>query len=98
MKCLETRTTPEGFKRRRYRSPTGVRRTTIEVPIEVWQAVNGSGAAYIRYAQAMFHDERQSLKRQGLALVGSGLSQREVARRLDVQASTVNRWVKGRTT
>lgn len=97
-RCLETRITPEGFKRRRYQSPTGVRSTTIEVPIELWQAVNGRGASYIRYAQAMFHEERQSLKRQGLALVASGLSQREVARRLGVQASTVNRWIKGRMT
>lgn len=37
MKCLETRTTRDGFRRRRYRTDYGTTITTIEVPEAIWR-------------------------------------------------------------
>lgn len=54
MKCLETRTTPEGFKRRRYENEDGLRTTTVEIPLSVFNElvrsaqVAGSNSVDIR--------------------------------------------------
>jgi len=39
-RCLETRATAEGFKRRRYEDEGGARRTTIEIPLELWRGAH----------------------------------------------------------
>lgn len=39
MKCLETRKTPDGYKRRRYQLDDGTRQTTIEIPINLWYQI-----------------------------------------------------------
>lgn len=102
MKCLETRTTPEGFKRRRYQSAAGVRHTTIEVPVELWVAVNATSttrarAARERAAQAQRKLERESTRRQVLMLAGHGEKGHRIAQRLGVPQRTVYRWMKEQT-
>jgi hypothetical protein len=37
MRCLETRPTGDGFRRRRYEADDGTRHTTIEVPMQLWR-------------------------------------------------------------
>lgn len=39
MRCLETRATAEGWRRRRYEDESGRRWTTLELPIEVLRSV-----------------------------------------------------------
>ena len=39
MKCLETRKTPDGYKRRRYELDDGQRQTTIEIPMDLWNQI-----------------------------------------------------------
>ncbi len=102
-RCLETRITPEGFKRRRYQSAPGVRHTTIEVPIELWQAVNATStararAARERAAQAQRVLDRQSLKRQVLLLAAHEKNGHQIAQRLGVPERTVYRWIKEKST
>lgn len=93
MRCLSTRTTVEGFKRRRYESAIGHRHTTIEVPLEVWNRVNTVGRQRNRAAEAMRALNRESLQRQAVMLAStSGLSTREVAARLGTSESNVRRW------
>ena len=41
MKCLSTRTRPDGVKLRRYERPGLPRITTVEVPVSVMRAVGG---------------------------------------------------------
>jgi transcriptional regulator with PAS, ATPase and Fis domain len=99
MKCLETRVTPEGFKRRRYEVTKGVRHTTIEVPIELWQAVNATStararAARERAAQAQRKLERESARRQVLMLAAHGENGHRIAQRLNLPQRTVYRWIK----
>lgn len=36
MRCLETRTTADGFKRRRYEDVRGARSTTVEIPVALF--------------------------------------------------------------
>ena len=94
MRCLETRETAEGWRRRRYESANGHRYTTIEVPIEVWRRVNSVGRQRDRAAEATRALERQAVQRQAIALVAAGLSRREAARRLNTSEANVRRWVK----
>lgn len=51
MKCLSTRTTPNGLKRRRYLLDDGRRLTTYEVPASVLGAM---GSKTLREAMAKF--------------------------------------------
>ena len=96
MKCLSTRATPEGYKRRRYESPSGARHTTIEVPLKVWDRLSKSGSPRNRIAEAERALERESLKRQALALSLYVKSMRLIARRLGLPATTVRRWITER--
>lgn len=97
MRVLETRTTPEGFKRRRYRSAGGVQHWTIEVPMTVWAQLNGQGRGRDRLAAFERKQARASKRVQALGLVRAGRSFRAVARLLDVSPSTVRRWAKEQT-
>ena len=94
MKCLQTRKTAEGWRRRRYEFASGVRSTTIEVPIEIWRRVNSVGRQRDRAAEAMRAIDRQSLKRQVLSLIAMGRPTREVAVALGASLRTVQRWAK----
>lgn len=96
MRVLETRETPDGFRRRRYESATGRRFSTIEVPMELWQRVNSVGSQRNRAAQVMRALDRKSLQRQVRAyrVAHPDLSQRELARQLGLPESTVRRFLK----
>lgn len=92
MKCLETRRTPEGFRRRRYLREDGVRITTLEVPIEIW---NGS----VRHDQVRRRMEsraralaRASTKFRGQELLRAGWKPEAVASELNVTTSCAQRW------
>ncbi len=93
MRVLETRTTPEGFKRRRYRSASGLRFSTIEVPMELWEQVNGQGRNRDRAAAVLRKQTQRSKQLQARHLVRAGRSRRSVAKLLGVAESTVRRWV-----
>ncbi len=92
MKCLETRTTPEGFKRRRYRTASNVIQRTIEVPLELWDRVNSVGRQRDRAAEVMRTIDKQSKKRQAIALRKNGVERSEVAKAVGVSVRTVSRW------
>jgi DNA-binding NarL/FixJ family response regulator len=94
MKVLETRETPEGFRRRRYETAAGHRFSTIEVPVELWQRVNTVGRQRNRARQAQAAIEREALRRQAKHLHAAGLAGREIARRLGVNESTIRRYIK----
>ena len=94
MRCLETRTTPEGFKRRRYESAGGLRHTTIEVPLTVWNGINKQGRAHNRALEWQRARDRDSRQLQAQQLVANGRSKRFVAGALNVPYRTVCRWTK----
>ena len=93
MKCLETRLTPEGYKRRRYESAGGLRHTTIEVPIEVWRGVNRQGRGNDRAAAWERARARDSKRMQARALFAAGKHKAFIAGLLNVSLRTVQRWV-----
>lgn len=95
MRCLSTRTTREGFKRRRYVSAAGHRFTTIEVPLELWERINSVGRQRDRVAQAARALARESKQRQARALSAAGRSASDIAAALEVSRRTVQRWVRG---
>lgn len=94
MKCLATRQTADGFRRRRYESPTGHRFSTVEVPLEVWNRLNSPGRARNRFAEIMTTLDRESRSRQVKSLRKSGLSCRDIAARLTIPLRTVQRYAK----
>jgi hypothetical protein len=95
MRVLSTRTTPEGYKRRRYESASKRRHSTIEVPVEVWQRVNTVGSQRDRAAQAQRALERESLRVQARSLFAMGRTPAEIAAAISVPRRTVSRWVGG---
>ena len=95
MKCLSTRTTPEGFKRRRYQSAGGLRHTTIEIPFEVWQELNKNGEGTRHAAAVAEAHDFASRQLQVVSLLRHGYSAIEVAMRTGVELSTVYRWGAG---
>lgn len=95
MKCLETRLTPEGFKRRRYQGKDPNHRiTTIEVPLEVWKGINAQGRGSDRAAAFARGQTKEARRLLGLQYVAAGWNIRSVAHELDVNPSTVVRWVQ----
>lgn len=95
MKCLETRRTADGFKRRRYED-AGVRFTTIEVPVTVWNAINRQGRAKDRAAQHERALARTQLRLRVLAYRDGGASPAKVAYVVGVPLRTVQRWFSGK--
>jgi Homeodomain-like domain len=94
VKCLETRTTPEGYKRRRYESAGGLRHTTIEVPLIVWSGINKQGRANNRAAAWTRARGRESKQLQAQHLVAHGWRKAAVAAELGVPLRTVQRWTR----
>lgn len=92
MKCLSTRRTPEGLKRRRYEQPDGTRHTTIEVPVTVWNALNRQGRAADRLRQFTRVCARQSLRQAVVGRTLAGWKPLAVAHDLGVPLRTVQRW------
>jgi DNA-binding NarL/FixJ family response regulator len=94
MKCLETRRTPEGFKRRRYLRDDGGRFSTIEVPAELWEWMNGRGRSRNRLAEILREREREAVRQAARALLAEGWKPLAVAHQLNVSVRTVERWRK----
>jgi hypothetical protein len=94
MKCLETRATPEGFRRRRYLRDDGVRVTTIEVPLSVWQSINRAGRARNRMAQWSRERQREAVRRRAVELVAAGWKRIAVASELNIPVRSVQRWTR----
>jgi hypothetical protein len=91
VKCLETRRTPEGFKRRRYERTDGVRITTVEVPIELWSTFNRQGRGN-RLAGWTRARERDALRLRALEQQRLGWKAIASAHELGVPVRTVQRW------
>lgn len=85
MKILETRTTQDGFKRRRYLYADGRRLTTIEIPLRVWNAVGKEPKKQNRI-------KREALKARALELLDAGWKPLAVSSELDVPVRTLQRW------
>lgn len=86
MKCLETRTTIEGFKRRRYED-NGARFTTIEVPIDLWKKLCIKAIRKGIRADRAAEIQRAKLLRQNEWSVD------EISVELGVSMSTVVTWL-----
>jgi hypothetical protein len=91
-RCLETRTTKDGFKRRKYQAVNGVITRTIEVPIEVWNHINRMGRASDRAAQWRRTRERDALRMKACELMQAGWKPLAVSSELGVPVRTLQRW------
>lgn len=94
MTVLSTRTTAEGFKLRRHVSPLGLRHTTIEVPLTVWNGINKQGRSNNRIAEWTRARERDSKRAQAQALAAAGRRVRDISAALGVPVRTIQRWIK----
>lgn len=94
MKVLETRTTPEGYIRRRRRNDKGVTYYTIEVPEKVWNHINRMGRDNDRAAQFARVVNRAALKLRALAHMHEGWKPLASAHELGVPVRTIQRWRK----
>lgn len=92
MRCLSTRRTSDGLRRRRYEQPDGTRFSTVEVPATVWNALNQQGRFSDRMAQFQRVVQRNSLRGRALVLLHSGWKPLAVAHDISVPVRTVQRW------
>lgn len=90
-RCLETRRTPEGFRRRRYEQD-GVRFTTIEVPLEVWRGAVRHDQVARRLAGRERALKAQATKQRALQLLSEGWKPAAVAHEVGVTERAVQRW------
>lgn len=93
-RCLETRRTPEGFKRRRYETDEGLRFSTIEVPLVVWKGLVGRRRVAARTEQWRRGQDMAARKARGLQLHAEGWKPEAIASEIRVTTRTVQRWVK----
>lgn len=97
MRVLSTRTTPEGYKRRRYESAGGRRWFTIEVPETVWNGINGQGRSRNRADEWNRARERDSMKLQAKVLFGAGRTIAEICAAMPtVSRRSIQRWCTGK--
>ena len=93
MKCLSTRRTPDGFKRRRYEDSNGVRFTTIEVPMPVWKGVASGPRVAARLVKWLHGREMAGRRARALALHAAGWKPEAIANEVGVTTRSVQRWV-----
>ena len=94
MKCLETRTTADGFKRRRYERPNKTRFTTIEVPLAVWNGINKQGRGAGRAEAWLRGQLRSQLRQRARAHRDAGWTARKTAYVMGIPIRTIQRWRK----
>ena len=82
MKCLETRRTPEGYRRRRYELDDGSRVTTIEVPIDMW----------VRHPRTARRAHVAACRPRAEQMLRAGSTIKAVAYDLDVPYASVRLW------
>jgi hypothetical protein len=91
-RCIDSRPTSEGYRKRRYRDDLDVETTTIEVPMTVWKAINKQGRDNDRAAQHM----RMVEKRRKIATACKhwhlGWKAIASAHEIGVPVRTVQRW------
>lgn len=92
-RCLETRRTPEGFRRRRYEQD-GVRFTTIEVPLEVWRGAVRHDRVADRLAAWRRRQDAQAKKQAALRLLQQGWKPAAVANETGFTERAVQRWAR----
>lgn len=99
MKVIESRVSAEGYRRRRYEDPKGVRSTTIEVPLDVWQAVISCTRSKDRAAEVVRARKRFALQGRAVRHWLEGWKAIASAHELNVPVRTVQRWrLKARKT
>lgn len=81
-RCIETRRTQAGHRRRRYERDDGSRFTTIEVPIEEWA----------RCQRVSARDRAMGVRPQAEALLAQGWKPEAVAFELGVSNTSARRW------
>lgn len=93
MKCLATRLTSEGHKRRRYQRDDGTRMSTIEIPLALYKAFDRQGRRKNRAEQWLRAQGRETLRGRARMLVLEGWRTIAIASELKVPVRTVQRWV-----
>ena len=88
-RCLETRTTPDGHRQRRYVDGS----VTIEVPLSVWKYLNRAGRGQDRTAAHAREVQREAVRRQAVDLAAQGWKVLAIAHELRVSERSVRRWV-----
>lgn len=82
MKCLETRRTAEGHRRRRYQLDDGSRVSTIEVPVDLWE----------RHQRTVRAAAVSAARPRAEQMLRAGAPIKTVAYDLNLSYSTVRRW------
>lgn len=92
---LETRTTSDGYVRRRYEGLDGARFTTIEVPIAVWRGIAKHGHDKDRAKAWERARARDALRAKAVKLmVEDGIKPIAVSVMLDLPITTLKTWRK----
>ena len=89
-RCLETRTTPEGLRRRRYVDGS----VTIEVPLSAWKYLNRQGRGNDRVAAHQRAVQRDAVRRRAVELGTQGWKPLAIANELKVPVRSVQRWMR----
>lgn len=96
IKCLETRVTPDGIKRRRYEHPDGTRMSTVEVPLKLWVSVCAGGRSAEKKAAWFRQQDKAAKQKKALQLSASGKTDCAIAAKIGVPRRTVSRWTRAR--
>lgn len=92
MKCIETRLTPEGFKRRRYVNNDGSRHTTYEVPATVLKTLGRRRMAEAMETWVRGQDARKAVRERHekiVAMLADGAKPTAVAHEVGVSDERV---------
>ena len=71
-----------------------MRFTTIEVPAELWEWLNGQGRSRNRLAEILRERERDTVRATGRALLAQGWKPVAVAHQLNISVRTAERWAQ----
>lgn len=98
MRCLETRTLPNGLRWRRYRRDDGTTFRTYEVPAEVWGSIARntpySGRVRDRMTEWTREQDRKKRKARALELIQQGWKPLAVAAELGLTERSIHRYRK----
>ena len=96
IKCLETRVTPDGIKRRRYEHPDGTRMSTVEIPLSLWVAVCARDRAFATKDEWFRRQKQAAKQKQALQLSAAGQKDGAIALQIGVSRRTVSRWTRAK--
>jgi DNA-binding NarL/FixJ family response regulator len=93
VKCLETRRTPDGLRRRRYSTADGARTfSTVEVPASVLYGITSRARLRERLKAWSRRQEALDKRERALQLVDAGWKPVAVAHELGLAVRTIERW------